>query len=181
MEETFDRADEQAGSAAVIAGAGAVLVGVGIALVYLLGRGRKPGAGGGGGRTPTVKLTIDDDGAVTVTPWRIEVPVDPDHPNRPYFVDWLVTNTGRLRILAFENFRRENEGPISALDPSPANRIPQAIPGNAFNHLVRARISRDAVVEFLASGERDHEYEYDVWIDRARRLDPEIAIIRGGR
>ena len=181
MDERFAGRSEEVVSSAAVAGAGAVLVGVGIALAFLLGK-----RGGGGGGTSrrceedgqTAWLTIAADGSASCTDIRLRLR-DPDDPTIPYFVRWCVTNRGREeRVIDLENFSREESDAVSPLDHRDFNRRPWKVPGGAIDRQFLIKISPKAIAELIESTEDDHEYKYDVWVDRVRRLDPEIAIIR---
>jgi hypothetical protein len=173
VEERFDRRNEEVLAGTAAAGVGAVLVGIGVALAYLLGK-QRPDLR----RLPRAYITIEENG--TISRYEdLEIEVRENDPPAAVRVLWIVTNRGPRRILAFENFeRRHDSKKITPLESEPGNRI-RPIAEGAVNAVVRARIDRDAVADVLADPRRDrHEYKYDIWVDRVRQKDPEIAIIR---
>lgn len=173
MEETIERRDEIAVYKTTVTAAGAVLVGVGLALAYLLGKERPRFH-----RRPRAYITIEEDGTLSRCD---DLPIEVEADDRPAAVPvlWLVTNRGPRRILAFENFkRRHDDRTVTPLDREPGNRV-RPIGANAVNAIVPSKIDRAAVADVLTDPERDrHEYKYDIWVDRVRQADPEIAIIR---
>jgi hypothetical protein len=173
VKERFERHDDNTVSQTTLAAAGAVLVGVGLALAYLLGK-KEPRFR----RLPRAYLTIEADGTLSRYD-DLAIEVEEGDPPAAVPVLWVVTNRGPRRILAFENFtRRHDDQRITPLDQEPGHRI-RPIGANAVNAIVPSRIDRGAVADVLADSQRDrHEYKYDIWVDRVRQADPEIAIIR---
>jgi hypothetical protein len=173
VEERSEERSEELISNAAVAGVGAVLVGVGVALAYLLGHKRPRFR-----RIPRAYLTIEENGTLSRYD-DLEIEVEEGDPPAAVPVMWIVTNRGPRRILAFENFeRRHDDKKITPLEKEPDRRI-RSIPPGATNRIVVSQIDRDAVADVLGDGQRDrHEYKYDIWVDRVRQADPEIAIIR---
>lgn len=178
MDDRFDMGTAGGRSGATLAGVAVILVGFGAALVYLLAPGAKPRRPprGGGPRTPTATIVIARDGTVTIDPRRLEVEIDPSDPHRRYRVRWIVENrTDKDTVAAFENFERDDDH-VSPLDPTPSGRI-RPVPARQSVPIV-AWIAEGAVRDLIQSSDTEHAYEYDVWVDRRRRIDPEIAIIK---
>jgi hypothetical protein len=171
--ETFERRDEGAASQTALAATGAVLVAVGVALTYLLSQ-----KGPKLRRIPRAYLTIEENGTLSRYD-DLEVEIEADDPPAAHPVLWLVTNRGPRRILSFENFeRRHDDRKIMPLEKEPGQRI-RPIRAGAVSVPVPSMIDRDAVADLLGDPRRErHEYKYDIWIDRVRQADPEIAIIR---
>lgn len=169
-------ADEEAVASAQLAGAGAVLVGVGVVLAYLLGK------RGGGGRvqyTYRADLLIEGD-CVRQEPKQIEIEVDEQNPNALYWVEWRISGAaGQKRWIAFEDFRREitpggRDQAVTPLDLDyPGNRSPKYLPDA---RPMRRKISKEAIRE--VGPHQTHTYKWDIWLDRHKSKDPEIAIIR---
>jgi hypothetical protein len=139
-----------------------------IAALYWLLKG-----GGGGSRSDAVTdIDIDADGNVTGGDVRLPVSTI-----RQHSVMWRVRNRGAQRCLAFENFQRGSKA-VTPLDKTLGNRCPKKIPGFGHRHYT-LHISREAVRDLFNDPTTNrHEYKYDVWLDRERRADPVIAIIK---
>ena len=180
MEETFRDRDEELITNATAVGAGAVLIGVGVTLAYLLSKGR-----GRVFRSLTIpaRLIIDGD-CVKQEPPRVEIEIDETQPNTIFFVEWTVSgDISNRRWVSFEDFKRKIEfhsggggsdsKSITPLELEHGNRCAADL---SINRRFKRRIGRQAIRD-VARGST-HIYKWDIWLDRQKSDDPEIAIIR---
>jgi hypothetical protein len=180
VDERFDGHREEVLSSATVAGAGAVLVGVGVALAYLLSKRRHPTLRA---ITLDADLIVDANGCVKQDPERIEIEIDEANPNTVFFVRWSISGSGsNNRWVSFEDFKRKiqfqngSEGdsePVTPLELEHGNRCAHHV---ADTRVMRRRIARQAIRD--VARQSTHVYKWDVWLDRRKSADPEIAIIR---
>jgi len=180
VREEIDPEDRQGRSAARIL-VGALLLGAAGAVVYLLWRRLGEEDGGVGSPPPEEttcfvdevqvgRITLDRNGNVVGHDPKIEIRI-PKGDTRRYGVEWRVNNRNGAfrRDVHIANVRRDTKRGArrDIFEPGSDRRV------------MPARLERSFYSCLLPDVETGR-YCYDILIDGALKVDPELAIIRGG-